>query len=225
MTFLLLGVLSAGLDWYSVWRGKKTLEYVFKPATMVALMLWFVTSIEFHPDVLSFGFFLGLLFSLGGDVFLMLPGNRFILGLISFLLAHIAYIAAFTSQGLEIQILSGILLIGIGGIAGLIFSRLRNGLLASGQSSLVLPVAAYVLIIALMVWSAVATNLNTEWHPMASVFSGIGAVFFLTSDALLGWNRFVRPIRYGDLLVIVTYHIAQFLMASGIMTQIGGTLL
>lgn len=36
-----------------------------------------------------------LLFSLAGDVFLMLPGNYFIPGLASFLVAHVFYIALF----------------------------------------------------------------------------------------------------------------------------------
>jgi uncharacterized membrane protein YhhN len=39
----------------------------------------------------------GLLFSLAGDVFLMLPSDRFIAGLVSSLFAHLFYIVAFTS--------------------------------------------------------------------------------------------------------------------------------
>ena len=44
------------------------------------------------------GFILaGLVFSLAGDVFLMLPSDQFMAGLVSFLIAHLFYIAAFTA--------------------------------------------------------------------------------------------------------------------------------
>jgi len=41
-----------------------------------------------------------------------------------------------------------------------------------------------------------------------------GAVFFL-SDSMLAWNRFVTPISYGRLKVIITYHLGQILIALG----------
>jgi hypothetical protein len=41
---------------------------------------------------------LGLIFSLAGDIFLMLPTDRFREGLASFLAAHVCYIAAFASR-------------------------------------------------------------------------------------------------------------------------------
>ena len=41
----------------------------------------------------------GLVCSLAGDVFLMLPEERFVEGLVSFLLAHIAYVVAFFVAG------------------------------------------------------------------------------------------------------------------------------
>ncbi|NIW49240.1 MAG: lysoplasmalogenase, partial [Gammaproteobacteria bacterium] len=37
-------------------------------------------------------FLIGLALSLAGDIFLMLPDEKFIAGLVSFLLAHLAYI-------------------------------------------------------------------------------------------------------------------------------------
>ena len=39
-----------------------------------------------------------------------------------------------------------------------------------------------------------------------------GAAFFVVSDTVLALNRFVRPIRHGNLAVIVTYHLAQGLL-------------
>ena len=42
--------------------------------------------------------------------------------------------------------------------------------------------------------------------------AAVGAVLFLVSDTLLAWNRFVRPVRFGDVGVHVTYHLAQGLL-------------
>ena len=70
--------------------------YVFKPLTTIlitALLLYTGDLSDFYTRLL----FYGLLFSLAGDVFLMLPRDRFIPGLISFLIAHICYSIAFLS--------------------------------------------------------------------------------------------------------------------------------
>lgn len=31
----------------------------------------------------------------------------------------------------------------------------------------------------------------------------------MTSDAMIAWNRFVRPFRAADLGIMVTYHLGQ----------------
>jgi len=71
--------------------------YLFKPLTILLIVFVALTSDS------SFGFYkiaitIGLLFSLVGDVFLMLPGNKFLQGLISFLIAHISRLTAFSFQ-------------------------------------------------------------------------------------------------------------------------------
>jgi uncharacterized membrane protein YhhN len=71
-------------------RGWKNLEYFAKPATMVALLAFVILNGGLSGGMIWFA--IGLLFSLAGDVFLMLPKEQFIAGLVSFLLAHIAYI-------------------------------------------------------------------------------------------------------------------------------------
>lgn len=71
------------------------LHYIGKPLTTL-LILWLALSAQpavdarYRRAVLA-----GLVLSLIGDVFLMLPGDRFVLGLVAFLLAHVCYIVAF----------------------------------------------------------------------------------------------------------------------------------
>jgi uncharacterized membrane protein YhhN len=44
----------------------------------------------------------------------------------------------------------------------------------------------------------------------------IGAVLFLSSDTMIARERFVTAIPAGRLLIIVTYHLAQFLLLVGL---------
>ena len=93
-TLLLIALLFAILDWIAVVKELKTLEYIAKPAVMLALLAWLWSVSGFRGGLFWFG--LGLFFSLLGDIFLMLPRERFIPGLVSFLLAHLAYVIGFT---------------------------------------------------------------------------------------------------------------------------------
>ncbi|HEX2616190.1 MAG TPA: lysoplasmalogenase family protein, partial [Flavobacteriales bacterium] len=42
-----------------------------------------------------------------------------------------------------------------------------------------------------------------------------GAVVFVTSDSLLATDRFIRPYTWSPIAIMVTYALAQFLIASG----------
>ncbi|MDQ3646228.1 MAG: lysoplasmalogenase, partial [Actinomycetota bacterium] len=85
----------AAADWRAVWRRDRRAEYVFKPLTTVALIL---TAASFRSDAPAhlWSFVVAaLLFSLLGDVFLMLERYLFVPGLAAFLAAHVCYIVAF----------------------------------------------------------------------------------------------------------------------------------
>src|SRR2546428_6059348 len=79
----------AVLDCLAVSRSVRSLEYVAKPATLLALLAYAVCG---HPSPWLLA---ALAFSLAGDVFLMLPAALFLAGLAAFLVAHLAYIGAF----------------------------------------------------------------------------------------------------------------------------------
>ena len=46
-----------------------------------------------------------------------------------------------------------------------------------------------------------------------SVLIAPAALLFLISDASLALNRFVSPFPYSGLLIMITYYLAQFLIA------------
>jgi uncharacterized membrane protein YhhN len=74
----------------ALWR-----VYLFKPLTTVLILLLAALAPTLDSRY-GVAIVVGLGCSLVGDVFLMLPKDRFLPGLVSFLLAHIAYLAAFT---------------------------------------------------------------------------------------------------------------------------------
>ena len=127
-----------------------------------------------------------LLASLAGDVFLMLQGF-FIPGLVSFLIAHLCYLALFQRgmdwfPGSRWQWLP--LLVGVGMYAFLWLGGL--------PAALRLPVAAYVLVIALMAAQALGRAMVLRTPEAIGVAAG--ACVFMLSDATLATNRFVAPL-------------------------------
>ena len=214
--FFWLAFVLAVLDWIAVARGWKKLEYFAKPATMVALLAFMIQNGGLSGGMLWFT--VGLVFSLAGDVFLMLPKDRFIAGLISFLLAHVAYIIGFKPRiPTEVSVL--LIALGLAAIVTLvgsqIYRRIAAGLRAKGKDRLRGPVLLYTLVISVMLISAMLTLLSNRWYPLHAVAVSLGAALFYLSDTVLAWNRFVNPFRYGRLINMSTYHLGQLLIALG----------
>ena len=98
LAWVLLGgfLAVATANWYSRTVDDRRLERVTKPLAMVLLA---GVAVALDPADGEGGrrtwFVIAVLLSLAGDVFLMLPSDRFVAGLASFLLAHVAYIAGF----------------------------------------------------------------------------------------------------------------------------------
>lgn len=203
----------AAADWYAVARSNKTLEYIFKPATMVGVIALALSLTAEPHDVWQTRWFLaGFVFSLAGDVFLMLPNPRlFVFGLGAFLAAHICYILGLNPTLPPPN--AFVLLLPIALIAGAVVWRIIQSLRAANHTSLIGPVIAYGVAMALMVFSAWATLFRADWQGLRVVYVIAGATLFFVSDGMLAWNRFVRPFGAARLGVIVTYHLAQILLA------------
>jgi len=157
-----------------------------------------------------------LAFSLAGDVFLMLPQDLFVAGLGAFLLAHIAYVLAFNRTAPP-EPLTAIAAVGAALVAVPLYLRMRAGMVAKGQKEFAVPVAIYVVAIGAMVVSAVATAGRPEWPTLNSAAAIAGAVLFMASDSMIGWNRFVGEFRGADVAIISTYHLGQVLLVLGLL--------
>lgn len=210
---LWIALFIAILDWFAVAIKWKPLEYIAKPGVMLALLIWLWVESGFSGYLAWFA--LGLVFSLAGDSFLMLPREQFIAGLVSFLLGHLAYVIGFNANLPPVNLASVILAALVGLTAVQIYRRLAGGLEASGNNQLKNPVRAYSIVISLMLFSALLTLVRPEWLPGPALLVSSGALLFFTSDASLGWNKFVAPLPYGNLRVIISYHLGQGLLVLG----------
>jgi uncharacterized membrane protein YhhN len=212
-----VAILLAILNWVALEKGWKILVYITKPATMLALIIWMVFEVGVSGALIFFT--LGLIFSMIGDICLMLPREQFIGGLVAFLLGHVCYIIGFNFETPPVTVVTMAMAVGVVLIAVAVIRPLRAGLLAKEQKALLQPVQVYAGVISVMLLSALVTLARPEWDKTAAILACLGAAFFFLSDTLLAWNKFVTPISKGSLKVMITYHLGQILIALGAATQ------
>ena len=180
---------------------------------MILLAGYFISIVSKHITKLITLTLIALLCSWFGDTFLMFQENRpifFILGLSSFLLAHIAYILIFYSfRGAVSKTM--ILIISLLFVS---YSFALSYLLWHGLGDMKFPVIIYSLVLTFMGIVGVIKNLKVN-----NVIV-IGVVLFIISDSLLAYTKFVDPIVSGKFLIMTTYILAQFLIIKGISQRI-----
>jgi uncharacterized membrane protein YhhN len=201
--FSFLALASALLAIRAEYSGPRLHVYVFKPLTVVLIMLVALqtkheTAAQYKALVVA-----GLLCSLLGDVFLMLPRERFVAGLVSFLFAHVFYAAAFASGAWRPSVWATAPL--------LVYGVLMVGLLWKGLGKLKAAVVVYVAAILLMAWAALSRVPTTI--DAGGVLAATGALLFVASDSALAWDRFRSKFKAAQAVVLATYFAAQWLIA------------
>ena len=193
-------LISAILTIIAKTRGSEKLQFIFKPAAMLAII-----SIAFVNSANPFSNYqililLGLVFSAVGDVFLIKDDRFFVHGLVSFLIGHLFYVAAFYTQP---NLIVGILYLG--------YVIIFLTILWKNLGKLKIPVIIYSLTLAAMSWFALGTTLANHNHHTFHAF--LGSIVFIISDSLLACNKFKAPFRLAHVFVLGTYFLAQWLIA------------
>ena len=180
--------------------------FFIKPLLLIPLMIAaFKSPVFFNKKWL----FYALTFSWLGDILLLFVFKDnlfFILGLVSFLIAHIFYVFLFLKElkkaGGKFHVKQpGLTLIALYIIA---FYALLGPRLGDMQ----IPVIVYALIISFMLY--VAYLLYPFWSKPSSLLLLTGALSFVISDSLLAINKFFAPFPNAGFFIMVTYLFAQW---------------
>ena len=191
---MILALTAAALYIYALASDNTLLALLAKPIPVLALIAWLRGA---PPSPYGRWISIGLGFSVLGDILLAIPADLFVFGLAAFLCAHLAYLRAYCGitlrpalPALAFSAIIGITLLGV--------------LAAHGLGPLLIPVALYAIAISAMLWRALACG----------GMAALGACLFVLSDSLIGIDRFVSPFAAAPYLIILTYWLGQWAIAS-----------
>lgn len=179
--------------------------FYMKPLLLLPLMMLVLETKSFKGKILLF---LALIFSWFGDILLLFAGDNskyFILGLLSFLTAHIFYISLFrllkTYQDKGDKNILVYVFVCLYGIT-LLF------VLFPHLGEMKIPVIIYAVVICVMLITAVFTARRFE-AKNSWVLTG-GAIAFVLSDSMLAINKFSTPFLGASFLIMLSYLYAQY---------------
>lgn len=203
------GALLGGAWWW--------LHYLCKPlATALLLLMAARAAAPMGPRYRGL-ICAGLLLSLAGDVFLMLPTGTppfdpFVAGLLAFLLAHLCYCTAFSKGSTWPARVLMLLIYGAVAVGNLVW------LLPHVPAALRSAVLAYVAVLTTMAALAGARAWSLRGDPLAQParIAAIGGGVFVLSDCLLAWDKFGDGIPHSVLWVLASYYAAQWCIARSV---------
>ena len=136
--------------------------------------------------------------------------SSFLIGLVAFLLGHLAFAGAFAVLGKRGAFRGRYEQWAIAmGLVVVLLSLVGN--LREGAGEMFYPVLGYSLVIGVMAFTAL------RWHPTrhGAAWMVAGALLFMASDALLAWDKFRVELDGGGLYIMSTYALAQCALALG----------
>lgn len=175
------------------------LDAFTKPLLMPVLLIGLLFSLPSRRTEIALFASIAIAFSWLGDVLLQNPGDAgFLIGLVCFLLAHIAYLILIIRR-LRMRRFTRWMPVYLLWWVALVVA------LAPHLGVLLVPVAVYGLVLGAM---AAFAATGTGWL-------AAGGALFLVSDTLLGLNRFLPGFELWqmDFLIMLSYIVAQGLIA------------
>jgi uncharacterized membrane protein YhhN len=189
------------------------LEWITKPSLLISLGIFFY--FESKKGKILRGsqralILAAIIFSCLGDTILLFE-NMFVFGLGSFLIAHVCYISAFIQDNkgwifTKKDRWFWVIPVAVYGIAFMSYLLPHLG-------AMTIPVCVYSIAILTMFLTVINRWKSVSYDSFWWVL--IGAIFFCLSDSLLAINLFAQPVPYGNILVITTYAVGQFMMILG----------
>jgi uncharacterized membrane protein YhhN len=214
LLFIILFTLISLIEIFADLTGRTMLVYIFKPLIILSLISFVLLYQGLPKTKYQRFYFIGLIFALFGDIFLMIRGtDLFIPGLASFLVMQLLYIATFRMDISSPVFQKKYLVRALPFLAFALtlyltlFPKLPDSVMRSA-------VAIYALSIATMSWMALLRKSFVSKKSFGFVFAG--AVLFMISDSFIAVNRFLISIPLNTIWVMSTYAAAQYLIVMGI---------
>lgn len=215
IAYALLGIAEVTVDHLEY----RSLMYALKPLLMIVLGWYFYSQTKASTKFFKFILF-GIIFSWGGDVFLMFQPYHplfFVAGLGSFLIAHIFYVLAFINNIRSSSTPLSASQLALGIVPFLIFSASFFYFIKDGLGDMLVPVAAYTIVISLM--GITASLRGNAVNKTSYIWVLIGAVLFIMSDSTIALSKFVftpeDPLPFYRVIIMALYITAQYLIAVG----------
>lgn len=192
------------------------IHHIVKPLLMIFLGTYYFFSVP--TPARSNIVMLAITFSFLGDSFLLYERHNaiyFIVGLLSFLLAHVFYIMVFrryrnldeesSLETVQKARMAFPVILAATGLVVVLYPHLGD---------LRLPVIVYAGVLMFMVLNALfrfqKTSASSFWMVSA------GAVLFMISDSILAVNKFLQPVTYAGVWIMSSYLAGQFLIIKGV---------
>jgi len=191
-----------------------TLHYFTKPLIVLSLLIFFFTQCQHLKKTIKVLIIMALVFSLIGDIALLFDSIDplyFIIGLASFLLAHVMYVLTFLKQRDATKNPLGFI------VLMLVYAAFLFYLLKDGLGDLLVPVIVYMIVILSMSTSAFIRQKQHNSISYNWVF--LGAIFFMLSDSILALNKFYQSFNLSSIAIMITYALAQYCIVIGILKQ------
>ena len=199
-------VLLAGLIRAEKTNAPKKILTFKTPLSLLFIVAWTLQPAE-NP-LFAYLILAALVFCLGGDVLLGMGSDKaFLGGLVSFLLGHVMYTAAFFTAA-RVGTIMALAMIALLFAAALVWRWLEPHL-----EEMKVPVLAYMVVISIMVCAASGLAANAALPDNARIVIFTGAVLFYISDLFVARQRFVVDAYVNRQIGLPLYYAAQFLLA------------
>ncbi len=200
LTLLTWGLATLALFWLGFAADVLWLRLATKAFPALALAAFAYRRAEPMGRLIAGGLALGSV----GDV--VLEAGYFLPGLVAFLFGHLAYVVAFVRDERALRprdALAPALFVGV--IVSLLWDRL---------GPMRVPVVIYSTTIGAMIWRAAARAEARDDRYGAIALAG--AITFALSDGIIAINKFYAPVTGGRVAILLTYWLAQTLIAFGV---------
>lgn len=183
---------------------------IFKPFILLSLLVLYLVSVSTRNKL----YIMALVFSFCGDILLMFEGELyFMIGLVSFLIAHILFIKIVIKR-IQNTLLSKVIFSIIPFL--IVFSLLIFNLKDSLHEML-WPVIIYGLTITTFGTASLIDYLNTK--STKSLLMLVGALIFMVSDSVLAIDKFNNSSHIYEVIVMITYVLAQYFIYRSMMQK------